>query len=116
MTRAEQVTICKTCLNREFNPQKGIICTLTKDIANFNTKCEHYAVDEPALKKSLDQSTMYEDEITSQNGAKDMIWGALWFTGGLVATIADFGYIFYGAIIYGAVKMFSAILKSKQEN
>ena len=45
-----------------------------------------------------------EKEISSakKDGAKkDMLWGALWAIGGTIATVADIGYIFWGAIVFG---------------
>jgi polyhydroxyalkanoate synthesis regulator phasin len=40
---------------------------------------------------------------------KDMICGALWCIGGIVATVADFGYIFWGAIVFGAIQFFKGV-------
>ncbi len=46
MTRDQHLEFCKRCTNREFNPQFGIICGLTKKIANFENNCENFQVDE----------------------------------------------------------------------
>ncbi|HHG86323.1 MAG TPA: hypothetical protein ENJ82_16350 [Bacteroidetes bacterium] len=35
-------------------------------------------------------------------GQKDMLYGALWCVGGLVGTFANIGFIFWGAIVFGA--------------
>ena len=35
---------------------------------------------------------------------KDMLYGALWCVGGTVMTMADIGFIFWGAIIFGAIQ------------
>ena len=39
----------------------------------------------------------------------DMIWGAVWCVGGIVATLANLGYIFWGAIIFGAIQFFKGV-------
>ena len=39
-----------------------------------------------------------------ESGRKDMIYGALWCIGGTVATIANIGFIFWGAILFGGVQ------------
>ena len=45
---------------------------------------------------------------------KDMLYGALWCIGGTVLTIADIGFIFWGAIVFGAVQFVrGAIAASK---
>ena len=35
---------------------------------------------------------------------RDMIFGALWCVGGIVGTMANIGFIFWGAIVFGAVQ------------
>lgn len=46
MTREEQLSFCKRCLNRAFSPQKGIICNLTSERATFEDNCNDFLVDE----------------------------------------------------------------------
>ncbi|MDX2362319.1 MAG: hypothetical protein QNK23_16040 [Crocinitomicaceae bacterium] len=35
---------------------------------------------------------------------KNMGFGALWCVGGIIATAADVGFIFYGAIVFGGIQ------------
>ena len=37
-------------------------------------------------------------------GKKDMLYGALWCIGGTVATVANIGFIFWGAILFGGIQ------------
>jgi len=37
-------------------------------------------------------------------GKKDMLYGALWCIGGTVATVANIGFIFWGAIVFGGIQ------------
>lgn len=53
MTRAEQLKYCKICNHQAFNPQKGIICERTGDIADFTEQCEHYQEDSALKQKSI---------------------------------------------------------------
>lgn len=46
MTRDQHLEFCKRCKNREFNPQLGLVCCLTKKIADFDGTCENFNVDE----------------------------------------------------------------------
>jgi len=46
MTRQERLKYCKTCNHKKFNFDKGIICSLTNNIANFEDLCENYLKDE----------------------------------------------------------------------
>lgn len=43
---------------------------------------------------------------------KDMLYGALWCIGGTIATIADTGYIFWGAILFGGIQFFRGVMNS----
>lgn len=43
-------------------------------------------------------------EAEKNRAKKDMIYGGLWAVGGLVLTLANFGYVFWGAIAYGVFR------------
>jgi len=45
-----------------------------------------------------------------------MIFGALWCIGGTVATITDIGYIFWGAILFGAIQFFETVNSTLSED
>ncbi len=40
---------------------------------------------------------------------KDMLYGALWCVGGIMLTIAHIGFIFWGAIVFGAIRFFRGV-------
>ncbi len=55
-----------------------------------------------------------EEEIESakkKEAQKDMLYGALWCVGGTVATLANFGFVFWGAILFGAIQFFQGVYK-----
>jgi hypothetical protein len=55
-----------------------------------------------------------EEELESRNkqeAIKDMLYGALWCIGGTVATLADFGFVFWGAIVFGGIQFFQGVYK-----
>lgn len=43
---------------------------------------------------------------------KDMLYGALWCVGGIIATAAHIGFIFWGAIIFGGIQFFRGLIHS----
>ena len=45
MTREEHLRFCKVCENKSFNSQKGIVCKLTGEIADFEENCENFIGD-----------------------------------------------------------------------
>ena len=120
MNRNEYVKICSTCLNKEFDSNKGIICTLTKDIANFAEKCPDYLDDGKNQQKEVGSQIFKEGEQLEtaediKNSSNDMIYGALWFVGGLIATLSNFGLIFWGAMIFGGIQFSKGLINSLKE-
>lgn len=43
---------------------------------------------------------------------KDMLWGAVWAIGGTFATLADIGYIFWGAIVFGVFQFGRGVMNA----
>ena len=53
------------------------------------------------------------NEIEKKSQAiKDMQYGALWCVGGIVMTVADVGYIFWGAIVFGGYQFLKGAMNS----
>lgn len=48
-------------------------------------------------------------EARRSRGQKDMLFGALWCIGGIIATTADIGFIFWGAIVFGAFQFIRGV-------
>lgn len=54
-----------------------------------------------------------EDKKNKKDRAnRDMLFGALWCIGGIVATVSDLGYIFWGAIVFGAIQFIRGAINS----
>jgi hypothetical protein len=71
MNRLEHLEFCKFCLNRAFSPQKGIICKLTDDIADFKYTCKQYKKDSIAIL----QEQNYREEARLRSYPKDFTFG-----------------------------------------
>ncbi len=79
-----------------------------------------FLVKEDLMSKGMDEKgadlmieTLQQQIRAAQNeGAKkDMLYGALWCVGGTVLTIADVGFIFWGAIVFGAIQFIRGAVK-----
>lgn len=54
-----------------------------------------------------------EHEVAKREQAnKDILYGLLWCVGGIAATAADIGFIFWGAIVYGGIQFFKGLSNS----
>ncbi len=114
MTREEYVNICNGCSNRGFDPKQGVVCGLTQEKANFEESCAVYEQDEKYMQSTeAAQVEGMDQSLAKDNGSSDMLYGALWCIGGIIATVADFGYIFWGAIVFGAIQFIRGVAKSK---
>ena len=49
-------------------------------------------------------------KANKKRGQKNMMFGAMWFIGGTIATLANVGFIFYGAIIIGAIQFIAGLV------
>lgn len=42
MTREEHLKFCKICEKQKFDPKKGIVCSLTNEVATFESECPDF--------------------------------------------------------------------------
>lgn len=57
----------------------------------------------------VDNLSSQINKAKSSGAQKDMFFGALWCIGGVLGTTADIGYIFWGAIVFGAIQFFRGV-------
>jgi len=60
-------------------------------------------------KKSPKYRKSYKDR-EPRHVNNDMIFGALWFIGGIIATASDIGFIFIGAIVFGLFQFIKGLI------
>lgn len=50
------------------------------------------------------------EQARNEKAKKDMLYGALWFIGGIALTFANVGFIFWGAILFGGIQFFRGLI------
>lgn len=50
------------------------------------------------------------EEAKYEKARKDMLYGALWCIGGTALTLANVGFIFWGAILFGGIQFFRGLI------
>ena len=84
-----------------------------------NQKKSSEEVTNALVEKGLSQDAAYtivnnlEDEIRKakkEGASKDMLYGALWCIGGTIATLANIGFIFWGAILFGGIQFIKGLV------
>lgn len=66
MTREDHLEFCKRCLNRKFDSNTGIICSLTGQIAAFKNECENFKVDNTVVITVDDKTALDSKEIQAK--------------------------------------------------
>ena len=66
-------------------------------------------LDEESASTVIDNLETQMKSVKNARAKKDMLYGALWCIGGTVLTLAHIGFIFWGAIIFGAIQFFKGV-------
>jgi hypothetical protein len=69
---------------------------------------------------SADEASAIVNELESPiqdakkaQAKKDMLHGGLWCIGGLALTLADVGFVFWGAIVFGGIQFIKGVTNLK---
>jgi uncharacterized RDD family membrane protein YckC len=97
MTRDEHLAFCKVCKNQKFDEEKGIICELTNQRADFEGKCNSYTEDTELMRRQEEAILHHRTFMKTASQGK---------------RFANFilDYIFYIIFCYAAVAFWSIIL------
>jgi hypothetical protein len=49
-------------------------------------------------------------DAKNSRAKKDVLYGALWCGGGIIFTVADTGFIFWGAIVFGGIQLVRGLM------
>ncbi|RZK59851.1 MAG: hypothetical protein EOO91_03740 [Pedobacter sp.] len=107
-------------MERNDDDQQQVVNQVYDHAANLlvNHKMSAYETQNALMEQGLDEENAaivvsnLEQQIQSakkERANKDMLYGALWCVGGLIATFADFGFIFWGAILFGGIQFFKRV-------
>jgi len=88
MKREEHLIFCKACKNQAFDPNKGIICSLTNKIADFEDECESYLEDAEKKVTYSDENISIKDNSKRAKVIITVFWGICIIS--LFATISGY--------------------------
>lgn len=102
-------------LDQSIRTQSADEADLRKLFVYFEQELSDKNIERKLIKRGFDEETaehmvmeakdLYKEEILRGKAKKDIIFGALWCVGGTVATLANIGFIFWGAIVFGFIQM-----------
>ncbi|WP_027391288.1 hypothetical protein [Aquimarina latercula] len=65
MTREEHLAFCKKCANREMDLKQGLVCSLTKEKANFINDCGEFNLDPTYQERFDDTEELHNNVVKS---------------------------------------------------
>lgn len=71
---------------------------------------EHKNVDKETAEAAVNEALNSLNSNNRGKAVRDVVIGGLFFVGGTVGTLANIGYIFWGAIIFGGIQMVRGII------
>ncbi|MFI5172289.1 MAG: hypothetical protein ACHQFW_07850 [Chitinophagales bacterium] len=83
-----------------------------KDPHEVRSSLVEKGLDEKSAAIVVEQLEKQIKDARFDRAKKDMLYGALWCVGGIIATVANIGFIFWGAIVFGAVQFIKGVANS----
>jgi hypothetical protein len=77
------------------------------------TELVNYGIDPEHAVALYENVSNQIKEVQNKHARKEMLYGGLWFTGGTIFTIADTGFIFWGAIVFGGYQFLKGYAQLK---
>ncbi|WP_439151767.1 hypothetical protein [Winogradskyella sp.] len=72
MTRQEHLKLCKSCINRDMDLKAGLVCKLTGKIADFDTECPSYKLDENHVAQLDNENAIERHQIVGRLSKKNL--------------------------------------------
>jgi len=103
-------------LNKLYDYAANLLVNEKKNTVEVKDALVAKGLSEPAALTIVNQ---LEDQIVNakkDHAKKDMLYGALWCLGGTVLTVANIGFIFWGAILFGGVQFIKGLVNYLSSN
>lgn len=90
------IKVCRTCKKRTFNPEQGIVCSLTNAKPTFGDECPELELDEERLKREEMAAKANEETISDGRleGSRWFMWIALLSLANIVLFFIGWRFIF----------------------
>ena len=73
----QQLAFCKQCQKRKFDPNTGIVCSLTLRKPDFQDQCNDFEIDHQEVKKNSERSFEAQREEKSKGNNTWVIIGVV---------------------------------------
>ncbi|EAY26713.1 hypothetical protein [Microscilla marina] len=108
LTREQHLEFCKFCTKRKFDMNKGVICSLTNDIARFEVTCPDYEND-PSVVAILDDDVTHTTQEIKERTPEETFELLKQEQNFLMGLLAGFGASLLGAALWATIVAFTGI-------
>lgn len=88
MELAQRLATCKQCEKRKFNPNTGLVCSLTLRKPDFVKDCSDFIMDPKEVSKKYAKS--YAADAEGKSGSSTSVWGIIVITFFVIRIIMRF--------------------------
>lgn len=99
-------------INQIYSYAANLMVNENKSVDETKNDLMAQGLDEESASIIVNNLQIQIGDAKKERANKDMLYGALWCVGGIVATVADFGYVFWGAILFGGIQFFKGVVNS----
>lgn len=99
-------------VNQIYNQAADLLLNQDKTEGEVVKTLISQGLDEETARRIVDKVSDQINDAKKERANKDMLYGALWCVGGIIATVSGIGFIFYGAIIFGGIQFFKGLMNS----
>ncbi len=96
-----------------YNYAANLYFVKNKNSYEVKTALMEQGLDENQADKMIDELESRVQDVRLEKARKDMLYGGLWFAGGVILTAANIGFIFWGAILFGGIQFFRGLSNSR---
>lgn len=100
-------------VNKVYNYAAALMVQQKKSPDQAKNELINQGLDDESASIVVDNLLKDITRAKKERANKDMLYGALWCIGGIIATVANIGFIFWGAILFGAIQFIKGAINSQ---
>jgi len=105
----EKIKVCSICTKRSFNPQTGLVCSLTAAKPAWENSCTDFLIDSTEAEKKIAQKKAIEAEEQVSGGAGIFNLESKGVLGGAAMMVIAFVW-FFGALAVNRIFFYPPVL------
>ncbi len=97
-------------VNEYYNFAANLLVNENKKSAEVKNSLKERGLSDDAAYTIVSSLVVEIKKAKKERAGKDILYGALWCVGGTIATLANIGFIFWGAILFGGIQLIKGLV------